>query len=343
PEGEASLRSTRSLGRTVKLYLFKVLDWKEPSLGLHSARFVPEARLDEEPDELGETSYKVPGGEVRYRELRAGEIAPGQRVALFVHGFSSDTPWMVSGPATWFAAQGIPYDHVLTFDYESFGTRISENGQTLANALRAAGFGPDDGLHLDLFAHSMGTLVSRAMIELWGGDEFVDRAFLAGAPNLGTRLAEGKRLITWLGTVLLNKATPTPPTLLASWALKKVSDDGVGVEDLHPTAEWLRQLNSATGEARVPYYILAGGNEIPEAAEGIWNRLRLHVEQLADTALDFLFGEQNDLVISLSSMKGVRNGNYPNDLLKSHVLPCNHFEYFGSGEGREQLLAWLAS
>ncbi|MBK9712476.1 MAG: caspase family protein [Kouleothrix sp.] len=341
PDTEAPLHSRRGLGRTVKLYAYKLLKLPDPSLGLHHARFVPGEQAAADPAEGDEQAWPIQGGEVRYRDLRPGELQAGQKVALFVHGFTSDTRWMVSGPAQLIAAHGLRYDHILTFDYETFNTGVSDNGQALANALRAAGLGPDDGLSLDVFAHSMGTLVSRCMVELWGGDEFVDRLFMAGPPNQGTRLADGKGLITWLGTLLLNQAGPTPPTLLASWVWKRVSDDAVGVENLRPGSEIIAQLNSSSKPARVGYYVMAGRNEIPTEARGAWQRLCQQAQLGADVLLDFVFGDQNDTVIGVKSMLGVRNGTYPKKLLKTKVLKCNHGGYFDAADGRAQLIEWL--
>jgi pimeloyl-ACP methyl ester carboxylesterase len=247
----------------------------------------------------------------------------------------------VGGLARFLAGHGAGYDHLLTFDYESFNTRIGDNGQALAEALRAAGFGPGDGLHLDVFAHSMGALVARSLVELWGGDEFVDRCFLAGPPNLGTRLAEARCLVPWIGTLLINQAGPAPPTIIASWALKKISDDGVGPDDLRPGSGFLQQLNASTTEVMVPYYILAGRNEIPPEAEGAWDRFRLRMDQGTDAALDYIFGDENDLVVDIRSMLTVRGGHYPRDLLHTQLVPCNHFGYFSTSEAQGQLLRWL--
>lgn len=340
PPEEEALR-TRNIGRTVKLYLFKMAGWPEPSLGLHLARFVPAAQLAAAPPADGELSYEVAGGEARYRNLSAGDLPAGQRVALFVHGFTSETRWMVGGLIPWLEANGLAYDRYLAFDYETFNTRISDNGQALAKALRAAGFGPDDGLSLDVFAHSMGTQVTRSMVEQHGGEDFVDRCFLAGPPNQGTRLAEAKRLVPWLGTLLLNQAGPTPPALIASWVLKKVSDDALGGDDLRPGSEFYKQLNGSDQPAKVPYYLLAGRHDLPTTYKNAWDRVAKTLTGAVDAGLDMLFGDQHDMVINLQSMLTVRNGAYPAELLRQRVLGCDHFNYFAAAEGQAQLLAWL--
>jgi hypothetical protein len=343
PANELPLRSRRGLGRTVKLYLYKVVSWPEPSLGLHKTVFIPSKQRSQALRASEVHAFKVPGGEVQYKTLRPRELKPGQRVALFVHGFNSDTPWMIGGPAQFLAEHGARYDHLLAFDYESFNTGINDNGQALAHALKTSGFAPDDNVHLDIFAHSMGTLVSRTMIEMYGGDALVDRCFLAGPPNLGTPLAEAKRLIPWLGVLLVNQVCSTPPALIASWALKKISEDAIGPSDLRAGSELLAQLNDATRRARVPYYILAGRNEIPAVTQGPWRRLAQKLDHMTDACLDVIFRDDNDKVIALRSMQTVRNGKYPGELLHTRVVPCDHFGYFTEKIAREQLLAWLRS
>ena len=125
PPDEKAVR-TRNIGRTIKLYLFKTLKWKEPSLGLNKARFVAQDKIDEDQPEPDERTYTVAGGEARYRPLHSGELKPDDRVALFVHGFSSETKGMVSGILPWLEENGLGYDHYLTFDYETFNTRIGQ-------------------------------------------------------------------------------------------------------------------------------------------------------------------------------------------------------------------------
>jgi pimeloyl-ACP methyl ester carboxylesterase len=341
PDEEVPLRTTRGLGRTVKLYLFKVLGLPTPSLGLHRALFVREEERTQKPAAAGDRVHPVAGGEVRTRLVTPGECKAGQRVALLVHGFQSDSYWMPADFGRLCQQSGSSYDHVLTFDYESFNTRIRDNAGSLAEALRAAGFSPKDGVQVDVFAHSMGGLVARYLVEVFGGDTFVDRCFLIGVPNQGTVLASAKRLVPWLGTLLLNSTLSSPPGLLASWALKRASDDGVGVDDLCPGSESLRALNAATGEARVRYYCLTGSYQLPNDAKILWRRLWSSFRKGLKASLDFVFDDANDLVVSLTSMQTVREGRYPAELLVRAVVPCSHVAYFSDPQAEQQLASWL--
>ena len=58
PEDQMTMRGRRGLGRTVKLYLYKLLDRTDPSLGLHRARFLA-AGQTAEPLAAGERALGV--------------------------------------------------------------------------------------------------------------------------------------------------------------------------------------------------------------------------------------------------------------------------------------------
>ncbi len=342
PAAVQPLRSTRGVGRIIKLYLYKMVGIQAEGLGLHSARFVPTGERHDHGAAPGETERTLDGGVVYYRAVDPAQFRPKQRVAVAVHGFGADSKdlaaWICREPSQ----QGIRYDHVLTFDYESFNTSVSTNGQMLANALRAAKLDQVPGLQIDLFAHSMGTVITRCMVELWGGDEFVSRCFLAGPPNQGTRLAEAKKYVAWLTTLSLNQVALWSPTVIAGWILSKAAEDALGPEDMRPNSQILHDLNSSTKAGKVPYFILAGQNNHPLHLDAtVWERLKYKVMGDVDLTLDAIFGDQNDLVIARQSMLGIRNGQYPADLLKIAELSCTHFEYFTDDDSRQQLLRWL--
>ena len=124
--------STRGIGRTIRLYLYKISGQQIPDVGLRHAR--------------------VNAGQVEYTPIKEGDLEGVSKVALFVHGFTSDTRWMVQGPAQWLNSERLGY-HVLTFDYETFNTSVSDSAKTLQQALVKAGFRPDDGRQLDVYVH----------------------------------------------------------------------------------------------------------------------------------------------------------------------------------------------
>ncbi|MCP4699460.1 MAG: hypothetical protein GY862_21830, partial [Gammaproteobacteria bacterium] len=152
--------------------------------------------------------------------------------------------------------------------------------------------------------------------------------------------AEAKRFVPWLSALLL-KAGSVPPAVFAGWALKKISKHAIGLEDLRPDSDFLKKLNNPEGKAEIPYFILAGDNPIPPAEQGAWKRFTHQFAQGLDKSLDFLFGDQHDLVISVNSMVTVRGGQYPAEYLQTKRVPCNHFEYFANEEARGQLAEWV--
>lgn len=340
PDPQEPLRLQRSLGRTVKLYLYRLAGRQHPSLGLHRVRYVPGDRADQHPPHGDEVVREVPGGLVYYGPAD-GALQPGMRAAVVVHGFSAESRWMAAWVAGLKARIGLGYDAVLAFDYETFATAVQDNAAALGDALATAGAGPQDQVQLDVFAHSQGTLVTRALVELLGGRQFIDRCFLAAPPNRGTRLAEAKRLAPWLATLALNQIVPGGASGILGWALKKVADDGAGAEDLRPGSQLLNLLENASPNGSVPYFVLAGDNSQAAAASGWLERLQRQVLRGVDVGLDALFGGQHDLVIALKSMTALSESGYPAHLLHSATVTCDHFRYFAADDAQQQLYDWL--
>ncbi len=313
----AGERPHRDLRRTVRLFLYRIHRREAPpDTGIRRAT------LDEDGTPL-------------YTPVRPEEVAQATRVALLVHGLTGDTRWLVQ--RLWpHLQEWAAYDLLLAFDYRSLTTPIEENGRRLAQELQALGFGPTDGIQLDVFAHGLGTQVVRAMVELAGGHGFVDRAFLAGPPNAGTRLADVKGLVFWSATLLLNQAGVGPVTLIAEWALKKALDAGVAVDDLRPGSEFYRKLNEADSPLDVPYFVQIGENSRrarPFPGEVLF--AKSGILRLVDMGLDRLLGGPNDLVVSVASARAVHQGRWPR--LQVTVLPGHHFQYFQAPESLEAL------
>lgn len=319
---------TRDLKRTARLFFYKVYHKELPAdTGVRKPRLNPD-----------HTPVNDASGKPLYDPVTSADVAGARRVALLVHGFTSDTGWMLQ--RAWpRLGQLAHYDLVLTYDYETFNTGMGENGALLTQELRALGFGPDDDVHLDIFCHSMGTQVVRAMVELEGGHDFTDRVFLAGAPNAGTKLAEAKKAIFWAGTVLLNQAGIAPPALIANWFLKKFLESAVSVSDLMPESALYQKLNSGSQPLDVRYFVQIGTNKALDGGVD-WNTLftKAGLAKLFDKGLDALLGP-NDLLVSVSSARAVRNGKWPN--LRVAELAGNHFEYFMTDESVEKVREWV--
>lgn len=308
---------TRGVTHATRLFLYKKIGRYTADLGLRAADLI--------------------GGNVTFRRVDPGRFQAGQSVALFIHGFASDTAWMVHDIAPFLRQEVLPYDHILTFDYESFSTTIKENAEQLASALKhQCGFGPNDSITLHLYAHSMGSVVARCMIELAGGHAFVDRLVMAGPPNNGTMLATSSRGLIYIATELLNSRGPVPPLAGTTWMLKQLYEQGQGLTDLTVDSDLLKQLNSLEPPS-VPYLVLAGENVLDETEHHRLNRL---AQKVLNTSLDTLFGEQNDTVVGVSSMEAVRRDG--SSALRIVRLRCSHHNYYHVAEGREAIRRWIS-
>ena len=106
---------TRDLKRTVNLLIYKIMhNDLPPGLG------VRQASLDA-------------GGQPAYAPVTPEHVRAARRIVLMVHGFTSDTGWLVYNAWPWAKNRG--YDLCLTFDYETFNTGFKENGRILYEQL----------------------------------------------------------------------------------------------------------------------------------------------------------------------------------------------------------------
>jgi hypothetical protein len=308
---------TRDLQRTVRLFFYKLF-------------------VGALPTDSGLRQADVMDGRAIYRPVSAAEVAQTQRVALMLHGFTGDSRWMVEEVWSWVHKQG-NYDLCLTYDYETFATPIRRNADLLANALQEVGIGPGSTTQLDIFAHSMGTQIARALVELGDGEKYIDRVFMAGPPNAGTPLANGRTLLPWLANILVNLAGSVPPALVAHWLLERVSESGRGLADLAPGSAFYEELNAGwRPPAHVPYYVQVGDNS---RAFAHWHALAQKVAATMDAGLDLLFSGDNDLLVGVNSARWLE-GRWPR--LNVQVVSGHHFQYFLPAEGQRVLARWLS-
>ena len=345
PGGEASI-GVRDWRRTVRLYFYRLTGWgKDPLTDgtLHVAWYVPPHFSSGHP---GFDVHVLPtddGGAVHYRSVHATDLQPGMRIALIVHGFNSDSRHFVRALSQ-FPEKGIcrAYDRVLTFDYESVGTGVWENAERLGKALRSVLDGR--GVQVDMFAHSMGTAISRLAIEREGGAPYVRRLFLAATPNEGTLLAKAKDAATLLATILINRSVPQPQAFLLGWALGRLAETLQGIESLEPDSEVVAQLLQPVDNPRIPYFVMAG-NAVPEELSERRRLERLYrvAAHAVDTLLDHFFADQHDLILNMRSMCALGNrGLYPAALLDQRTLTCDHFHYFADADALAIWRDWLS-
>ena len=309
--------SKRGLNQTIRLFIYKKLGRYARLLGLRYAR--------------------RHNGEYKYDRVMRDQFRRGDKVALLIHGFNSDTGWMLNTVAPFLHNEVLPYDHILVWDYETLATDIERTGEELATALKQqCGFGQDDEMTLHVYAHSMGSIVSRTMVELFGGCQFVDRLVVSGPPNQGTATATIDQGGVYLLTLLLNQYSVVPPVGVLNWDLKHLYEQSIGITDLAIGSEFLRKLNKTDAPSNVPYLVLAGKGTQFETERDRLDRIARKV--LGTLPGDFL-GDDHDLVVGLSSQRSVHDETHPNLTIKE--LPCNHFDYYGLPQARQFIKEWI--
>lgn len=311
----------RDLARAARLFFYKVFTGALPAdTGLRQADWID-----------GRVVYGPGSGDTLHAALERA-----QRVALMLHGFTGESRTLVERLWPWVQRQG-NYDLCLTFDFESFGTPIQRSAEQLAVALETLGFNAELPVQLDIFAHSVGSLVARALVERCDGDAYVDRVFMAGPPNAGTPLAKGISLIPWLANLGINLADSVPPALIAHWLLEQFVAAGEGLTDLAPDSDFLAELN---GPRRAPvsvaYAVQIGDNS---RAFAHWAAPARALMQVLDGGLDALYGGDNDLLVGVESARSLEGRHRR---LTVQVIGGHHFDYFHSEESRRVLARWLS-
>jgi pimeloyl-ACP methyl ester carboxylesterase len=266
-------------------------------------------------------------------------VSGANRIALFVHGIIGDTREMASSLKRAGAADR--YDLVLTFDYENLQDPISVTARGLKDRLATVGLGDGHGKTLDVFAHSMGGLVSRWFVEREGGNQVVDRLVMLGTPNEGSPWPSVKSWATTALAVGLNALGKVvwPATILAG-LVKATELLDVTLGQMTPGSPFLRDLFGSP-DPKVPYLLIAGDTSqipsVPEAEAARRFRLgrllrRLWPDDAKYRAADLLFGgSNNDIAVSVASMRHLPDGRQP--ALAVRPVACDHLSYFRHPEG----------
>lgn len=191
---------------------------------------------------------------VRYRqntELPTTFIEWGSRAhgtkALVLHGIGGSGKSMENLKDT-LTSKG--YGYVLAPDYD-YNKHIDDiMGDVGDYVLRNF----SAGTKFDLYAHSMGGLVGRGMIELNKLAPYVDRIFLLGTPNIGAGALKKdgyRHSFTWL--VRLRGANNNDKRI------RKIDDDTPSIVDMTPDSAFLQRLNSSNNPKNTAnYFALAG-------------------------------------------------------------------------------------
>jgi pimeloyl-ACP methyl ester carboxylesterase len=300
-------------------------------------------------------------GQVDYEDSPVAvsqKVKAAQRILLYVHGFMGDTKRLVA------SSQGLPhevddppptlgerYDLILAFDYENINTPIDMTALKLKELLKSVGLGAGHDKTLHIIAHSMGTMVTRWLIEREGGHRFVQKVVLAAPPNAGTPWAKIQDLVLFGLGLAINglAAIAWPPSIIPtligtlSTIVGGVEQVDVTCDQLKPGSDFYKKL--AGGDEPGAYAIIAGNtskivaggspirpSEVPLlkklADKLVSNQTRYKLMSLA------FFGKPNDYAVSLESMLALPPERVIEPLQE---IACDHASYFVTKVGLEAL------
>lgn len=172
---------------------------------------------------------------------------PSRRLVVLVHGLDCDrNNW--NDMAALLAREGY---QIAFFNYPS-DQPIADSADLLARCM-ASLRRKHPSSRVDVVAHSMGGLVSRAYVE---GPEYaggVERLILIGPPNAGSKWAKMRLLLEADEHYHLWRHEP-------GWSPTWAFTDGLGEagRDLKPGSKFLRELNARARRPGVAYTIVAG-------------------------------------------------------------------------------------
>lgn len=331
----------RGIGSSIKLVVHKMLGGKLgvsefplPRLGL------PSIVQKEYPFEF---NYQVD-------DVKSA-VASANRIMLLVHGFTSSCNETYFVGNKHFPQQSIlpflqkegGYDLVLTFDYETLNTPITQTAKLLREKLAEVGLDANDDKELHIIAHSMGGLVSRTFIELQGGNQVVDHLVMAGTPNGGSPWVNIKQWALFGSTLLLNSLTGIGWGITALGYLFgaiKVADEFVehNSDAMKPGSVFLQSLKNAA-DPGIPYTAIAGSTTmIPADADKKVSRImqKLGIADPQFSALEkYLFKDENDLFVGVDSVLTIPGGRAKK--INATTLPVNHFGFFVPDGGLAKL------
>ena len=330
---------SRGFLRQVKFYLYKLRHKSAPDEGLRSLRFLPDDAAEEFKKK--QRRVAVPGGYYCYEPVDPEAIKAGQRVAVLLNGFTSESENMVRQVLPMLRSQDIAYDHILTFDYEGVNTPVPRNGKILHQQLTLAGLKQNDDVEVDVIGHGAGGIVARAMIELHQGHQLVDRCVLIGAPNQGSSMLKLKEAIPWLATAIMFVGGPFPVRIVMSNIVRRVGQSAKGVNDLAKHSQFIDRLNENGQLGNVQYHIVAGqcdtaGDRV--GFEKLWHRLN---SPAAPVLLRSVFGEDHDMVVNTPGMLVLSPEAGKKQPKSTTVVRCHHFDYFAEPEPLNKLASIL--
>ncbi len=342
PEAEEVV--TRGLGRSLKIYLQKVVyqkifkkEFKYPILAA--------ATVDKQQNVSHETDYEIIKSKV--------EDASTNRILIFIHGIIGDTSDQVK-----LVRRAVKnennirqdltdiYDLVLTFDYESLNDPIELTAENLKKRFEQIGLEAGHGKTVHIIAHSMGGLVTRWFLEHLEGDKMVSHFIQVGSPNCGSPWANTYHMGIFGLTKLIN-FLPIPSTINSVLAFlgKKRKNVEVTVSQLQPDSDFCKKLKMPEGKSHIPYTIIAGDsslipNRSPQEGKLIKKMLNRYALDYRKKLIKLFFHDRSDDIVAIASCHDIPDGKCPH-MEMIDAVGCNHFTYFNTDEGVTQLAKTL--
>lgn len=266
----------------------------------------------------------------------AGQVPDltNRRVAVVVHGIESSLADLTSLGQFLIdfkqAAQPTNlYDAVIGFEYSS-NAELAEIGAALADGMGAAGLA--GARSVDLFAHSMGNLVSRYAMETTGLPNRIANVghyVSLGGPHAGVPFGN----LTYLEQAFfyLFNLSATP-------CLRDLLTDG---ENGRPQTSFLKDLNLVDGQRgpnflTAQYFTMSGDDysgEEPPVGDTV------HLLYLDSIGLDR--GEQDDGLVAQYSAQNTLLGRQSEAWTPNAPLNLTHTELHTAPEAFATLTAWM--
>ncbi|MBB3180985.1 alpha/beta fold hydrolase [Variovorax sp. Sphag1AA] len=211
------------------------------------------------------------------------DFATQKPVVLFIHGFTADASYMRELMHQ-FDGSGFAS---FAFEYASY-CGIDHAARSLVSLLTLFDRkGTISSSKIVLVGHSMGGLVARAAVGLFGGETFVRKVVTLGTPNDGT--LQGHRIpryMAYWGEAVGN-ANPRGFDVKGESARQLIKAD--------PSPTFLDRLQAVPAPSGVHYYSISGGKTQLDFGKGyLKNR---YINRYLQKRLEFL----NDGLVSESS------------------------------------------
>jgi pimeloyl-ACP methyl ester carboxylesterase len=340
---------SRSLQGSIKILFYKLFyESAGKRLGMNFPYpLLRSAKVSED----GRVKYNINTQEIKT------QISSAKKILLYIHGIIGDTESLLPSVLAKTTENGQEktlqdkYDLVLAFDYENINTTIQENAKRLKQRLEEVGLTAKEGKKLDIVAHSMGGLVSRAFVEEENGKEIVQHLVMLGTPNAGSpwpKIKDWAFTALGIGLNQLSSVAWSVNIMAGLVAFLAVNDNAS--KQMKLDSDFIQSI-AKNSDPHIQYTIIGGDRSIrPEALQVEAGKDSSQIQRLmqklfgstVDCVVDRVFLQQpNDIAVTLESIKGVSLERNPQPRIISPDVACDHLTYFSSQAGLDALVQAL--